>query len=363
MRQSKITHSHPELHKAEKLNTEKRYDDAINALSLATKAGDLTAMTRLGKCLIIGGNYPSLPTEGAKFILDAANLGHPEATNLVSVFFATGVFLEKNWNKALNTLVIAAELGWKPSQTQLMDLSPQQDLVRKAKAKIYGKKVWQHLAQSIQLNDWFKVNSGTLLHSNPVIQSFPNLLPARICNRLMMQSKSHLQRAQVYDSKNLQNTTNETRTNTQAQFNLIETDFIQCLIQERMSAACGLPVKNMEATAILHYDIGEQIINHYDFVDPNIPNYAQELSKNGQRIVTFLIYLNNEYEGGETAFPKLNLSHKGKAGEGLFFVNSLPSGEPNLRTLHAGKAPTSGEKWIISQFIRNREIPRIAPPA
>jgi hypothetical protein len=72
--------------------------------------------------------------------------------------------------------------------------------------------------------------------------------------------------------------------------------------------------------------------------------------------VTFLVYLNDAYAGGETEFPKLALKHKGTTGEGLFFVNALASGEPDLRTLHAGRPPTSGEKWIVSQFIRNRRV-------
>ena len=64
----------------------------------------------------------------------------------------------------------------------------------------------------------------------------------------------------------------------------------------------------------------------------------------------------DDYEGGETAFPKLGIRHKGKRREGLLFVNALPSGPPDLRMVHAGTPPTSGEKWIVSQFIRNRAV-------
>jgi hypothetical protein len=85
-----------------------------------------------------------------------------------------------------------------------------------------------------------------------------------------------------------------------------------------------------------------------------MPNYAQEIADNGQRVITFLIYLNDDYEGGETAFPEMGISHKGKTGEGLYFVNSLPDGSADIRTLHAGKPPTSNQKWIVSQFVRNR---------
>jgi hypothetical protein len=112
----------------------------------------------------------------------------------------------------------------------------------------------------------------------------------------------------------------------------------------------------MEATAVLHYAVGEESSNHFDFVSPEIPNYAQEIEKNGQRVLTFLVYLNDDYDGGETDFPKLGLAHKGRRGEGLFFVNALDNNEPDLRTVHAGRPPTKGEKWIVSQFIRNRRL-------
>jgi len=84
--------------------------------------------------------------------------------------------------------------------------------------------------------------------------------------------------------------------------------------------------------------------------------HRQEITENGQRIITFLIYLNDDYSGGETVFPELDIRHKGQIGEGLFFVNALANGASDLRTLHAGAPPLNGEKWIVSQFIRNREV-------
>jgi hypothetical protein len=75
----------------------------------------------------------------------------------------------------------------------------------------------------------------------------------------------------------------------------------------------------------------------------------------GDRVVTFLVYLNDDYQGGETAFPRLDVSHKGDRGEGLFFVNS-EHGRADTRTLHAGRTPLGGEKWIVSQFVRDRAV-------
>jgi prolyl 4-hydroxylase len=72
--------------------------------------------------------------------------------------------------------------------------------------------------------------------------------------------------------------------------------------------------------------------------------------------VTFLVYLNDDYADGQTEFPRLELSHKGQRGEALYFVNALDGGKADIRTLHAGRPPSAGEKWIVSQFVRNRAL-------
>ena len=69
---------------------------------------------------------------------------------------------------------------------------------------------------------------------------------------------------------------------------------------------------------------------------------------------TSRVYLNEDYERGETAFPEAQYSFKGRTGDMLQFVNVTETGEGDRRTLHAGKPPTRGEKWLLSQWIRNR---------
>jgi len=38
----------------------------------------------------------------------------------------------------------------------------------------------------------------------------------------------------------------------------------------------------------------------------------------------------------------------------VYFVNALKDHSPDLRMLHAGRPPVSGEKWIVTQFVRSR---------
>jgi hypothetical protein len=50
------------------------------------------------------------------------------------------------------------------------------------------------------------------------------------------------------------------------------------------------------------------------------------------------------------------LRYHGAKGQGLYFSNALVNGEPDLRMVHAGLPPKDNEKWLMSQFIRNRVV-------
>ncbi len=128
------------------------------------------------------------------------------------------------------------------------------------------------------------------------------------------------------------------------------------LAQQRMAACLGVAFRQFEPITVLHYAEGEEITEHFDFVDPHVPDYEQEIARQGQRIATFLVYLNDDHGGGETDFPRVGVTHKGSVGEGLVFINALADGSADQRTLHAGRPPRTGEKWIVSQFVRNRPV-------
>lgn len=340
---------------AERFDAEGNHDEAVNALARAAGAGDVEGTTRLGKRLLVGDRAPAMPENGIRFILDAARAGGAEAAAMLAVLVARGLHVKSSWNDALNILLTAAERGWRPAQQQLCALAGDRDLAAEGLASpLAPAEFWRRLTKSIDFAFWNGVAQTETLNAEPLVRRLPDLLPLPVCGFFMERAAGRLERAKVYDSLKREDVTHRTRTNTAATFGLLDTDVVQLLVQARMSQCCGLPVANMEATAVLHYDVGEEITNHYDFVDPKSPDYAQEIAQRGQRVVTFLAYLNDDYEGGETEFPRLGIRHKGRAGEGLYFVNSLPSGEADLRTVHAGRCPLKGEKWIISQFIRDR---------
>ena len=70
-------------------------------------------------------------------------------------------------------------------------------------------------------------------------------------------------------------------------------------------------------------------------------------------MATFLMYLNDGYEGGELEFPRGDYRYKGKPGDGIFFA-SQRDGKPDPTSLHAAAPITRGEKFILSQWIHDR---------
>ena len=330
---------------AAKLDGEGRHTDAINWLARAGKAGDSQALTLLALRLLTGRDAPFLPADGARLLSDAAGAGHAGAAGHLAVLLGGGFFVKQDWRAALAYLVRSAELGSQAAQAQLRILADRGDDESDFKA----------LAAAIDLKTWVTPPEGRTLSEQPLVRAVQAVIPARASAWVIEQAKARLVRAELYDpNTGAAVQSQETRQNRIANFTLADTNLLNLLIQARIAAAVGCPQPMLEAFAVLHYAVGEEYGEHFDFLDPAIPAYADEIQRQGQRVATLLLYLNDNYEGGTTDFPELGISHRGAAGDGLIFASVDPAGRPDRRTRHAGRPPKTGEKWLLSQFIRNR---------
>lgn len=328
---------------------------AIDCLAQAAHGGNNEAMTQLAKRLIAGDRAPLLPKEGARLLLDAARAGGAEAASALAVLLALGAYVPQNVGAAFDTLGFAAEQGSASARQQLSALLPSHQLtLRLQQSNGAPASLWRQLAtQAAQAEAQWSASAATPWPRAPVYPVEGMLSPG-LCDWLIDRSRGKLSRARVYDSNADTDLVHPTRANTAAVFNLVEAELIHIVVQARMARVCGVPLRHLEPLTVLHYSTGEQVRNHFDFVDPESPHYATELARHGQRRLTFLIYLNGDYTGGETDFPQLGIRFKGQKGTGLFFVNAGEDDRPDQRMLHAGLPPSAGEKWLVSQFIRNR---------
>ena len=324
-----------------------RHTDAIDWLAKAAQAGDVEALTQLGQRLLTGRDAPLLPAEGARMLANAAGAGGAEAMEGLAVLIGGGFHARQSWSAALDLLAEAAEKGSASAQDQLRLLA--------GKPAEAGS--WTALRQAVDVARWTSAAEVRPLSESPRLLAVSGMIAPDVCDWIIAQSSARLVRAELYDpetGKPIPGT--ETRLNRIAHFDLAGTNLANIFVQARMAATIGAPMPMLEPFAVLHYAPGEEYGEHYDYLDPAIPAYAAELAQRGQRVATCLMYLNDDYEGGETDFPKLDVSFKGKKGDALIFFSVDASGRPDARTVHAGRTPTRGEKWLLSQFFRNRAV-------
>jgi predicted 2-oxoglutarate/Fe(II)-dependent dioxygenase YbiX len=102
------------------------------------------------------------------------------------------------------------------------------------------------------------------------------------------------------------------------------------------------PIQNCEKLQVLRYRPGGFYKSHQDtFSD----------TKGNKRMYTVILALNDDYEGGETAFPNIGRQYKLKKGDALFF-HTLDNYElMTSKALHGGKPVKSGEKWICNLWV------------
>lgn len=334
----------PGLQRARELDAAGAHDQAIAALGNASRQGDLPAMSELGHRLLNGDRAQKRPQHALSFLLEAAKRGEPRAMARMAVLMAGGAYVKQNWQGALELLGQAAAAGDAGARGQLQCLQP----AGAAPAD------WNAMAARVPLGDWLQPAPQEKLHEK--VRRVSGLVSPLVCAWLIGRAQGRLGPALVYDSVSRSNMVHPMRTNTMLVFDYATLDVVQFLLQARMSQTCGYPIQFFESPMVLHYDVGQQITPHFDFIDAQAADYAQQIREQGQRMITFLLYLNNEYAGGETTFPELGIVHRGTAGDGLYFINAHEDLSPDRRMLHTGSPPTAGEKWIVSQFIVSKQL-------
>jgi|TARA_B110000240_G_scaffold176409_2_gene204293 predicted 2-oxoglutarate/Fe(II)-dependent dioxygenase YbiX len=101
-------------------------------------------------------------------------------------------------------------------------------------------------------------------------------------------------------------------------------------------------VTNFEKLQVLKYEKNGHYKYHQDCF----------IGDKNKRIHTFILALNDDYDGGETHFPHINKSYKLSAGDALFF-DTLNKWEcMSSKALHGGLPVKSGEKWICNLWVR-----------
>jgi prolyl 4-hydroxylase len=207
------------------------------------------------------------------------------------------------------------------------------------------------LAADIQLPD------PERLSETPLIRRLPGVIHPLVLDAVILRAAPLVQRSQIIDARTGEARADPMRTSSHVTLSPRQHDHVLEALERCISRVTGLPVLHGEFLQVLRYRPGEQYRLHVDYFNESGAGSYQSLLDGGQRAQTVLTYLNDDYTGGSTAFPKLRLDVKGRRGDMLHFHNLGSDGFGHRDTLHAGLPVIAGEKWLLSQWIRSERYP------
>ncbi len=177
----------------------------------------------------------------------------------------------------------------------------------------------------------------------PKIAILGNIVTDAECEELIRLSKDRLNRSKI----GAQHEVNNIRTSSSTF--LPDDDITAARIEKRIAQIMNVPVEHGEGLHILNYKQGQEYKAHYDYFKSKVKTV------NNPRISTLVLYLNDVEEGGETYFPKMNLSVSPHKGMGVYFEYFYSNPVINERTLHGGYPVTAREKWAATMWVRRKQ--------
>eukprot|EP00216_Chloropicon_sp_CCMP2111_P006776 CAMPEP_0198239760 /NCGR_PEP_ID=MMETSP1446-20131203/5070_1 /TAXON_ID=1461542 ORGANISM="Unidentified sp, Strain CCMP2111" /NCGR_SAMPLE_ID=MMETSP1446 /ASSEMBLY_ACC=CAM_ASM_001112 /LENGTH=495 /DNA_ID=CAMNT_0043922397 /DNA_START=440 /DNA_END=1927 /DNA_ORIENTATION=+ len=229
--------------------------------------------------------------------------------------------------------------------------------------------------------------AAELISEEPRILLFEDFLDESECEALMNLARPELQRSRVATGTETPSRTSHGtfltgRKESEAVVMKVEEKIARCLKERDIlkdGQSTRKPLVKSEALQVVRYRPGEFYKEHYD-------NKAGNAS---HRAATFMIYLSDVEAGGSTYFPRssgrpvvgtvseevktqsgiskvcfwnssgksspLGLRIYPKQGRAILFWSRLPTGSEDMSSIHAAETVLSGEKWILTRWMREIE--------
>ncbi|MFC9892364.1 2OG-Fe(II) oxygenase [Nocardia sp. NPDC127579] len=189
----------------------------------------------------------------------------------------------------------------------------------------------------------------------PQVVLFADVLSADECDQVIERSRHRLKRSTTVNGETGVDEVIPNRTSEGAVFQRGEDTFID-LLDRRTSALMNWPLDHGEGLQTLRYTAGGEYRPHFDYFPPEDAGSWQHVAVAGQRVSTLIVYLNDVEAGGATSFPEAGLSVTPKKGDALYFRYCNTAGQLDPLTRHCGELVTSGEKWIMTKWMRQRRF-------
>jgi prolyl 4-hydroxylase len=303
-----------------------RPQEAYRLLTDAAAEGDPDSLFALGNWRLSGQIIRRDLAAARALYRRGAQAGHEGAAKTYVAFVAGGIGGSPEWQSAMRLL---EQQGYAGAATQLA------------------------LIQAMRLTPSGEpeaVPAERRLSDSPLVCVFPLLFSPGECDFLVAEAQPWLQPSMVIDPRTGGLMRNPVRTSDSMSFGYVQENPAVHALNRRIARATGTDVRQGESLQVLRYRPGQEYKPHLDALagEPN------------QRILTMLVYLNDDYQGGETLFLKTGVRFRGKKGDALLFRNAAADGRADERTQHAGLPVVAGEKIIASRWIRAK--PFVFPP-
>lgn len=299
---------------------EGRVSEALALLAESAAAGDGEALFARGLWRVDGRLLPRDLAAAREDFRLAVERGSRDAARVHAGFVAAGVGGHRDWAGAVGLLAATDD----PLMRRQHDLISAMTLTAEGDPR--------------------EVPASETLSEAPAISIARGLLTPDECALLVDLAMPRLKPASIFHEAQRKFVRDPLRDSDAASFPVVlESPFVHAL-NRRIAVACGTDVAQGEALQVLRYGPGQQYRPHLDAVR----------GMANQRILTALVWLNDDYEGGETLFLERGLALRGGTGDLLVFANALPDGRPDPATRHAGAPVTKGVKLLASRWIRAR---------
>ena len=305
------------------------YAEAAGVLIKAAEGGDAEALHTLATWRISGRIIRRDKVAARELMGRAADAGHPDARLLYGHFLANGTGGPEDRAKAREVL--------ESLRDKSREVDEQLDLLDRMAIDANGDP-----RESIPLEK---------LKDSPLIHTASHFLTDEECDYLVRRAEPSLRPTTVIERATGREIYHPVRRSDSMHFGVSNEDLVVSAINRRIAAASGTTTEQGEPLQLLRYGPGGEFKPHHD----------AEKEGGNQRILTALVYLSNDYEGGETQFTRAGYSFRGRKGDILLFSNVQPDGRPDPFAEHAGLPVRSGVKLVASRWIW-REPRYFLPP-
>lgn len=314
---------HPLLEQAVLAARAGRRAECLELTERAAELGDAEGLLWLAEIYWVGGARPQDHSKGRELLRRASDAGHPLARHSYTNLLANGIAGPRDWPASLRRL--DSEAAADPKRAQAKALLEEMELTGSGDPR--------------------DLPAAELLSETPRVSLFKGAFTRAECAYLMRCPEREFQPARIADGQEGERL-HPVRTSEEATIHALIEDPAVHAINRRLGALTGTAADQGEALQLLRYRPGQEYRPHLDWLD--------DMEDDNRRAVTALIYLNEDYLGGETLFVKTGLQVKGRTGDVLVFHNIAPDGRVDPLSEHAGLPVRQGIKFIASRWIHER---------